>query len=65
VVQNQPKFKARIGYRESNIVLACSFNSIFETGMISRPFYIKDAPELVYLTILIDSPAAGIYSQGN
>jgi len=44
-------------------LLRLSFNYIFETWMISRPFYIEDAPEFVYLTILIGSPAAGIHSQ--
>jgi len=29
--------------------------------MVSRPFDIKDAPEFVYLAILIYGPAARIY----
>lgn len=38
----------------SNIVMTCSFNCFFETWMISRPFYIEDAPDLAGLDSKID-----------
>ncbi len=54
-----------VGDGEFDAALAGSVNGFFQIWVVSRPFNIEDAPDLVDLAVLVSGSAAGIDRHGD
>jgi hypothetical protein len=58
-MEDQPKLEAWVGYGELDAVRVGFLDGFLKSWMVPGPLDIEDAPELVNLRILVDSPFCG------
>lgn len=53
VMQDEPKFEARVGYRQSDLIRTGQIDGFFQIGVVLRPFHIKKTSAFVDFRVLL------------